>query len=160
MSIPARAKITGSYINTALAKTESMLNGYDEALLLDERGHIVEGSAENIFLVKDNHVFTPPVSDDILVGITRDTVMMLLREELNIPVHERNIDRTEVYQADEVFLVGTGAEISHVGEVDKRTIGTGKIGPISKQIQDFYFKMVHGELAKYKHFLTKIEKKS
>jgi branched-chain amino acid aminotransferase len=159
MAIPARAKITGSYVNTALAKTESILNGYDEALLLDDRGHVVEGSAENIFMIKDSTVFTPPVSDDILVGITRETIILLLEKELKLNVVERNIDRTEIYQADEVFLVGTGAEVSPVTEIDKRTVGSGNIGPVSDKIRDIYSKLVHGELKNYMHFLTKIEKK-
>ncbi|HVZ58834.1 MAG TPA: branched-chain amino acid transaminase, partial [Patescibacteria group bacterium] len=124
-SIPPRAKITGAYANTSLAKTESIAGGYDEALLMDNRGHVVEGSAENVFLVKNGVVITPPVSDDILVGITRDTMMRLISDQLHLPLVERSIDRSEVYQADELFLVGTGAEVTPVIKVDGRNIGDG-----------------------------------
>ncbi len=158
LSIPPRAKITGSYMNTALAKTESNLNGYDEALLLDGAGHVVEGSAENIFMVKNGVVITPPESDDILVGITRDTVMTILKKEMGIEVIERSIGRSEVYSADEFFVVGTGAEVTPVIEIDRRKIGTGKIGKISKEVKNIYFKLVHGEYKKYGEFLTKITK--
>jgi branched-chain amino acid aminotransferase len=157
-SIPPRAKITGSYINTALAKTESVFNGYDEALFMDKNGHIVEGSAENIFVVKNGKIYTPYVSDDILQGITRDTVMKLCQEELGIAVEERSIDRSEIYQVDEIFLVGTGAEVSPVVEVDKRAIGEGKVGPIAKRIKKLYFDIVHGKNKKYQHWLTKVTK--
>jgi branched-chain amino acid aminotransferase len=156
MSIPPRAKITGSYVNTALAKTEAVLNGYDEALLLDMNGHIVEGSAENIFVLKDGVALTPPVHDDILVGITRDTIIMLLQKELNIEVIQRSIDRSEIYSADEVFLVGTGAEVLPVLEVDKRQIGNMKIGKVTKKVSDIYFSLAHGTYGKYNEFLTKI----
>lgn len=156
-SIPPRGKITGAYVNTALAKTESELNGYSEALILDERGHIVEGSAENVFLVKAGKIYTPPESDDILVGITRDTIMTICSKELGLEVIERSIDRSEVYSADELILVGTGAEVSPVTEVDKRKIRDGKIGEISAKIRDIYFKMVYGEMKGYESFATKIK---
>ena len=155
-SIPPRSKITGAYVNTSLAKTESLLAGYDEALLLDHNGHIVEGSAENIFMIKDGVAITPPVSDDILQGITRDTVMKLLEQELKIKVVERSIDRSEIYHADEVLLVGTGAEISPVIEVEGRIIGTGEIGKISKQLKELYFQLVHGEYKNFSEFTTKV----
>lgn len=155
-SIPPRAKISGAYVNTALAKTESALSGYDEALLLDGSGHIVEGSAENIFIVKGGKVITPPVSDDILEGITRDTVIKILEEDLKIKVLERSVDRSEIYSADEVFLVGTGAEISPVIEVDKREIGKGEAGEISQQVKEIYHQLVRGRYSKYPEFLNKI----
>lgn len=157
-AIPPRAKISGSYVNTALAKTESLLSGYDEAIFLDNKGHIVEGSAENIFIIKNNALITPPCSDDILQGITRDTVINLAKGELRLPVAERNIGRSELYQADEVLLVGTGAEISPVIEVDGRKIGNGEIGLISQKIQKLYFDIVHGENPKYKRYITEIVK--
>jgi branched-chain amino acid aminotransferase len=155
-AIPPRAKITGSYINTALAKTESQLNGYDEALFLDESGHVVEGSAENIFIIRGNTLITPSISEDILQGITRETIMMLARDHTNLTLVERSIGRTELYQADEVFLVGTGAEVAPVIEIDKREIGTGKTGPHTEKIKDLYFKLVHGQLPEYKQLFTKI----
>ena len=155
-AIPPRAKVTGSYINTSLAKTDAALAGYDEALLLDQTGHVAEGSAENIFLVKNNTFVTPPVSDDILEGITRNTMIELIQKELKLPVTERSIGRTEVYQVDELFLVGTGAEVTSVISVDKRPVGNGEIGEHTKALKDLYFKIVHGENEKYKHWLTKI----
>lgn len=155
-AIPPRAKITGAYINTALAKTESTLAGYEEALFMDKDGHIVEGSAENLFVIRDGVVYTPHVSDDILQGITRDTVMKLCKEELGIQVQERSIDRSEIYQVDEVFLVGTGAEVSPVREIDGRVIGDGKVGPVTTQIKKLYFDIVRGNNKKYNDWLTKI----
>lgn len=156
-SIPPRAKITGSYVNTSLAKTDSLLAGYDEALLLDQNGHIVEGSAENIFMFKDGEIITPPVSDDILQGITRKTVMQLIKDKLKKDVIERSIDRSEIYHADEIILVGTGAEILPVVEVDGRKIGDGAIGKNAAKLKDLYYKLVHGELSEYSSFFTKVK---
>ncbi|MCL5784394.1 MAG: branched-chain amino acid transaminase [Patescibacteria group bacterium] len=155
-AISPKAKITGAYVNTCLAKTESALAGYNEALFLDNKGHVVEGSAENIFIVKNGIIVTPPVSDDILQGITRDTVIQLFQEDLGTQVIERSINRTEVYQADEIFLVGTGAEISPVVEVDGRKIGDGSIGKITTQIKNIYYQLVRGKLLKHREFLTKV----
>lgn len=155
-AIPPRGKITGAYVNTALAKTESLQNGYEEALFLDHNGHIVEGSAENLFMVRNGAVITPPLSDDILQGITRDTIIRLCKNDFNVEVIERSIDRSEIYCADEVFLVGTGAEVSPVIEIDKRPIGNGSIGNITKKVKDMYFALVRGQLTVYKEFSTKI----
>jgi branched-chain amino acid aminotransferase len=152
--IPARAKITGIYANSALAKTEAQLNGFDEAIMLDERGHISEGSGENIFVVMDGVIYTPPPSSDILVGITRDTVMTLAREELGIPVVERDIDRTELYTADECFMTGTAAHVTPVVELDRRAIGDGKMGPVSREMVRLYFDIIKGKNAKYAHWCT------
>lgn len=155
-AIPPRGKLTGSYVNTALAKSESLFAGYEEAILLDNDGHVVEGSAENIFIVREGEIITPPESSDILIGLTRQTIMMLCEKDLHIPVIERNIDRSELYQADEVFFVGTGAEVSPVVEIDGRAIGNGKIGPITAKIKETYFQLVHGQYPKYKEFITTI----
>ena len=152
--IPARAKITGIYANSALAKTEAQLNGFDEAIMLDERGHISEGSGENIFVIMDGVMYTPPPSSDILVGITRDTVITLAREELGVPVVERDIDRTELYTADECFMTGTAAHVTPVVELDRRAIGSGKMGPISAEIVRLYFDIITGKNAKYLHWCT------
>jgi branched-chain amino acid aminotransferase len=152
--IPARAKITGIYANSALAKSEAQLNGFDEAIMLDERGHISEGSGENIFVVMDGVMYTPPPSSDILVGITRDTVITLAREELGVPVVERDIDRTELYTADECFMTGTAAHVTPVVELDRRAIGSGKMGPISAEIVRLYFDIITGKNAKYLHWCT------
>lgn len=156
-AIPPRGKLTGSYVNTALAKSESLFAGYEEAILLDNDGHVVEGSAENIFIVRDGHIITPPESSDILIGITRQTIMTLCKDDLHIQVIERNIDRSELYQADEVFFVGTGAEVSPVVSIDGRAIGNGKIGSITAKIKETYFQLVHGQYPKYKEFITTIK---
>src|SRR3989337_69899 len=137
--IPARAKITGIYANSALAKTEAQLNGFDEAIMLDERGHISEGSGENIFVVDRDRLITPPPSSNILVGITRETAITLAREELGIQTVERDIDRTELYTADECFMTGTAAHVTPVVELDRRPIGDGKMGPVAKRLVRLYF---------------------
>jgi branched-chain amino acid aminotransferase len=152
--IPARAKITGIYANSALAKTEAQLNGFDEAIMLDERGHISEGSGENIFVIIDGVVYTPPPSSDILVGITRDTVMTLLREEMGMAVVERDIDRTELYTADECFMTGTAAHVTPVVELDRRKIGDGKMGEVSARLVNLYFDIIRGNNPKYAHWCT------
>jgi branched-chain amino acid aminotransferase len=152
--IPARAKITGIYANSALAKTEAQLNGFDEAIMLDERGHISEGSGENIFVIMDGVIYTPPPSSDILVGITRDTVITLAREELGMPVVERDIDRTELYTADECFMTGTAAHVTPVVELDRRAIGDGKMGPLTAKMVKLYFEIITGKNPKYLHWCT------
>lgn len=151
-ALPARAKIVGAYVNTAFAKSEAARNGYDEAIVLDDEGHAVEGSAENLFIVRDGVIITPPVTDNILEGITRKTVMTLACD-LGYAVVERSIDRTELYFADEVFLSGTGAKVSPVTEIDGYAIGGGKIGAISACIQESYFNAVKGRQEKYKSWV-------
>jgi branched-chain amino acid aminotransferase len=148
-AVPARAKVTGSYVNSALAKSEALENGYDEAIVLTESGHVSEGSAENVFLLKDGVFATPPVTDDILEGVTRRLVMGLIRDELNLPVVERSIDRTELYTGDELFLCGTGAQVSPVIEVDRRPVGDGRVGEFTQEVQHLYFGAVRGDNPKY-----------
>jgi branched-chain amino acid aminotransferase len=145
-AIPARGKIAGSYVNSALAKTDAVLAGFDEALLLNEHGHVCEGSVENVFMVRNGVVVTPPVTDDVLEGFTRATVMQLLREDLGRTVVERSIDRTELYLAEEVFLTGTGAEISPVTRVDHRLLGDGRIGPVASSVRTRYLETVCGRV--------------
>lgn len=147
--IPARAKISGAYVNSALAKTEAQNNGYDEAIMLTSEGHVSEGSAENIFLLINNELVTPPASENILLGVTRDTVMQLARRELDRITRERVIDRTELYIADEILLTGTGAQLAPVVEVDHRPVGTGKIGTISAELQRLYGDVVRGRRSEY-----------
>jgi branched-chain amino acid aminotransferase len=154
-AIPARSKITGSYVNPAFSKSEAMLNGYDEAIVLTQDGHVAEGSAENLFMVRDGVLITPPVSDDILEGITRAGVFEIAKH-LDIPIKERSIDRTELYIADEVFLCGTGAQVSPVASVDHRAVGDGRVGPISKQISKTYFDAVRGRSGAFRHWITPI----
>ena len=155
-TIPARCKVTGGYVNSALARTEAMEQGFDEELFLTQDGFISEGSAENIFLVRNSSVVTPDRSQDILEGITRDVLLTLCREELGLTVVERQVGRTEAYVADEVFLCGTGAQVSPVIEVDRRPIGSGKIGPMTTRIQQLYFDVVRGNHPKYRHWCTPV----
>lgn len=155
-AIPARAKISGSYVNSALAKSEALDNGYDEAIMLSHDGHVSEGSAENLFMLRDGVFSTPPVTEDILEGITRKQVIGLIRDELGLPVVERQIDRTELYTCDELVLCGTGAQISPVIEVDHRAVGDGRVGPHTLQLQDLYFRAVRGEDPRYRDWLTPI----
>ena len=155
-AIPPRGKIAGSYVNPSLQKTEALQNGFDEAIVLTSNGrHVSEGSAMNIFIVKDNILVTPPVTDDILEGITRDTVIKLAGDE-GLQVLERSVDRTELFAADELFFCGTGAQISPIGFVDKRTIANGEIGPITKKLQDIYFGVVKNEVEKYSSWCTQV----
>jgi branched-chain amino acid aminotransferase len=154
-AIPSRAKIVGSYVNPAFSKTEAMLNGYDEALVLSDDGHISEGSAENIFVIRDGVIATPPVTDDILEGITRAGVMEICAE-LGLPVVERSIDRSEIYIADEAFFCGTGAQLSPITSVDHRPVGSGSVGPVTKRIKDRYFEIVRGTVPEYRHWVTPI----
>lgn len=158
-SIPPRAKITGAYVNTALAKSDALNSGFDEAVFLDRNGHVLEGSAENLFIIRDGVVITPPVSDDILQGITRSTVMTLLEKELKLKTVERSIGRTELYQSDEIFLVGTGAEVAPVIEVDGRKVANGEAGEITTKLKKLYFDTVHGNNASYKEWSTKVTAK-
>jgi branched-chain amino acid aminotransferase len=153
---PARAKITGTYINSALAKTEAHLNGYDEAIMLTDDGHVSEGSAENILMFVGGQVITPPPTDNILLGITRDTLLTLAREQLGLTVVERSIDRSELYGADELLLCGTGAQIAPVLSVDRRPIGGGAIGPHAARLQALYDDIVRGRDARYQHWLTRV----
>ncbi len=148
--IPARGKITGAYANSAFIKTDATLSGFDEALVLDHNGHISEGSAENFFMVRDGVAITPPVTTNILEGITRRTIMHLLSEEMGMPVEVREIDRTEVFIADEAFFCGTGVQVVAITEVDHRSVGTGKLGPVVRQLRQLYFDLVRGKIAKYR----------
>ena len=155
LAIPARAKVVGNYVNSAFSKSEAMLNGHDEAIVLTESGKVSEGSAENLFLLRGDTLITPGANDDILEGITRAAVIEIARE-FGIKVAERSIDRSELYIGDELFLCGTGAQISPVIEVDHRAIGTGAIGPVTKRIQERYFAAVQGRVPEYAHWLTPI----
>jgi len=149
-AIPARAKITGAYVNSAFAKSEAMQNGFDEAIMLTHEGHVSEGSAENIFLLMNGEFVTPAPTENILLGITRETVIELARREFGRITRERQIDRTELYIADEILLCGTGAQIAPVIKVDHRPIGDGTIGPISKALQQLYFDVVRGHIPDYR----------
>ncbi len=152
---PPRAKITGLYVNSALAKSEAIANGFDEAILLSHEGHVAEGSAENIFLVKNGVLYTPDPSQNVLEGCTRRSIMDIAREEFGINIVERSIDRSELYGADEVFFTGTAAGVVFVQSVDRRTVGDGRIGPITKKLADYYERIVRGRESKYASWLTR-----
>lgn len=154
LGIPARAKVTGIYVNSALAKTEAEMNGFDEAIVLGHDGHVSEGSGENIFMVANGEIITPPQHDNILVGITRDSIVRLAQEELGLDVVERSIDRSELYIADEVFMTGTAAHVTPIVEIDRRPIGSGAAGTISMKLQRLYFAACLGELPKYSEWIT------
>jgi branched-chain amino acid aminotransferase len=155
-ALPARGKIVGGYVNMAFQKSEAELNGFDEAIVLTADGHVNEASAANLWMVRDGVAITPPVTDDILEGVTRKAMVELLGNE-GVPVEIRSIDRSELYIADEMFLCGTGVQISPVIEIDHRPIGTGGIGPIGRMVRDRYFDAVRGRLPAYRHWLTEIE---
>ncbi len=154
LGIPPRAKVTGIYVNSALAKTEAQLNGFDEAIVLNADGHVSEGSGENIFIVRDGTLITPSPSDNVLEGITADTVVELAAEELGVRTVERPIDRSELYIADEVFMTGTAAHLTPVIEVDRRLVADGDPGPITKQLSALFFDVIRGKNAKYAHWCT------
>lgn len=155
-AIPARGKITGSYANSALIKSEAQLNGFDDALVLNQDGHVSEASAANFMMVRHGKLITPSISDNVLEGITRSAVLQIAQERLGLIVEERPIDRSEVYAADEVLLCGTGVQISAAVSVDHRAIGTGKVGPIATALQSAFFRVVRGEDPDYQHWLTAI----
>ncbi len=154
--IPSRGKITGGYVNSAFVRSEAHWNGYDEGIVLNQDGHVAEGSAENLFIVRDGKLRTPPVTDNILEGITRSTLLHLAQHELGIPVVEASIDRSELYVADEVMFCGTGAQVAGVVEIDHRPIGGGKLGPITQKLQHQYFDVVRGRVQKFKDWLTPV----
>lgn len=155
-SIPARGKITGAYVNSALAKTDAQRSGFDEALVLNADGHVSEGSAENVFVLRNGAVVTPAITENVLEGITRNTIITLLRDELGVDVVERPIDRTEVYLADEAFFSGTGVQIAAITRVDHRPIGTGKMGHLVAELRDLYFNVVRGKVPKYRAWNTPV----
>lgn len=155
-AIPPRAKVAGSYANAALIKTDAHNMGFDDAVVLDEAGQVTEGSAMNLFLVQNGKLVTTTKTDNILVGVTRNTIMELARDVLGIETEERAIDRTELYISDEAFYCGTGAQVSPIVSVDNRKLGDGNVGEISKSLQKLYFDVVKGKVAKYKKWCMPI----
>ena len=148
--IPPRGKIAGAYVNSAFAKTDAQRAGFDEAIVLNQDGHVSEASAANFFLVKNGTAITPPVTDNVLEGITQRTVIELLTRELGVPVIQRSIDRSEITLADEAFLCGTGVQIAAITRVDHRPIGSGRMGPIVSALRSLYFAVVRGRRAEYR----------
>ncbi len=152
---PPRAKITGLYVNSALAKSEAVQNGFDEAILLSHDGHVAEGSAENIFIVRRGVLYTPDPSQNVLEGVTRRVIMELARDELGVAIVERSIDRGELYAADEVFFTGTAVGICPVASIDRRVIGDGTIGSITQRLRTLYDRIVTGREPRYERWLTR-----
>ncbi|HUG17101.1 MAG TPA: branched-chain amino acid transaminase [Thermomicrobiales bacterium] len=153
--IPSRGKITGGYINSSLAKDQADEAGYDDALMLNTAGKVAEGSGANLFLVRNGTLITSPINSDILEGITRRSILMFARDA-GIPAEEREIDRSELYVADEAFFCGTGAQVASIGSVDGRAVGDGTRGPITERIQDIFFSLVRGQDRTYDELLTKV----
>jgi len=158
-AIPARAKICGAYVNSALASDEARRNGFDEAILLNEDGHVAEGATCNLFMVRDRKLITPPIYENVLEGITRDCVMQLARNELALEIVERPIDRSELYRSDELFLTGTAVGIAPVVRVDHRTVRGGTIGAITRDIQRFYIDATRGHIETYRRWLLPVYEK-
>ena len=156
VSIPARAKGTGIYINSALAKTEAVLNGFDEAIMLNNDGHVSEGSGENIVIIRGDKLITPSPADNVLEGITLDTVLDLAQRELGLQVEARTIDRSELYVADEVFMTGTAAHVTPLLEVDRRPVADGEIGPITAKLKARYFNIIYGRVPEYRQWCTAV----
>lgn len=154
--IPARGKISGAYVNSALAKSDAVRAGFDEAIVLTQDGHVSEGSAMNIFLVRDGVLLTPPVTDNILEGITRRTVITLAQEVLGLEVIERKIDRTEVFICDELFMTGTAAQITAVTQVDHRKVGSGAMGVVTAHLREIFADVVRGRLPQYRYWNTPV----
>jgi branched-chain amino acid aminotransferase len=151
-TIPARGKIAGAYVNSAFIKTDAVRAGFDEAIVLNADGHISEGSAANFFMLRNGVFATPPITDNVLEGITRRTVIQMIRDELGKDVQERQIDRTELYLADEMFFCGTGAQISAITRVDHRPVGSGRIGDMTAHLRQMYFDVVRGRAPKYREW--------
>jgi branched-chain amino acid aminotransferase len=158
--IPARGKIAGAYVNSAFSKTDALRSGFDEVLVLNQDGHISEGSAANFFLMRNGVWATPPITDNVLEGITRRTIMQIMHDEFGWEVVERRIDRTEIYIADEAFLCGTGVQISAIARVDHRNVGTGQLGQSTARLRDIYSDIVHGRVAKYRGWCHPIYEKT
>ena len=156
--IPARGKITGAYANSALIKTDAVRAGFDEALVLSDNGHISEGSAMNLFMVRDGELVTPPVTENVLEGITRRSVLNLAKSELDLKVIERPIDRTEVYLCEELFFTGTAAQVTAITQVDFRPVGDGVMGPISDRLRNLFNDVVQGKLTAYRDWIVPVYK--
>ena len=154
-AIPPRAKVSGAYANTALIKSDAQLSGFDDAIVLDENGRVTEGSAMNLFLVQNGKLVTSRTTDNILIGVTRNTIMQIAKDA-DIEVEEREVSRTELYTSDEAFYCGTGAQISPIVTIDHRKLGTGKVGPIASKLQNLYFDVVKGKVDKYKEWCMPI----
>jgi branched-chain amino acid aminotransferase len=157
-AIPARGKVSGAYANSSLIKSDAVLAGYDEAIVLNQDGHVSEMSAANFFMLRDGVAISPPVNANILEGIVRRSLIRLLRDELDVDVVERNIDRSEVYLADEAFMCGTGVQLVPITRVEHRNIGLGETGPVTNRLRNLFFRVVKGEVEKYRNWLVPVYK--
>lgn len=155
-AIPARGKVNGTYVNSALAKSDAMLSGFNEAILLNQDGHVSEATAANFMMVRDGVLITPPITANLLEGVVRRSMIEIARDKLGISVEQREIDRSELYLADEIFFCGTGVQMAAVGSVDHRTIGDGSKGPITAEIGDAFEKILLGEDDKYAHWISPV----
>jgi len=155
-SLPLGAKITGAYVNSSLAKAEALEKGYDEAILLSQERTVAEGSGENLFLVKDGKLITPPLNEIILPGITRASIIELADKELGVDTIERKVNKDELFSADELFFCGTGAQVSPIIEVDGKKVKDGKVGPLTRKLQAVYFKAARGDDQRYADWVTPV----
>jgi branched-chain amino acid aminotransferase len=155
-TLPPMAKATGQYINSSLAKMEALKGGYDEAIMLNHAGYVTDGSGENVFVVKEGVIQTPPLSAGCLDGITRDSIITIARDQ-GYEVVERNLSRFDLYAADEAFFTGTAAEVAPIREVDDRALGSNGRGPVTKELQEIFHGVVRGEIATYERWLTDVE---
>ncbi len=155
-AIPSRGKVNGTYVNSALAKSEAMLSGFDEAIFLNQDGHVSEASAANLMMVRDDTLITPPVTANVLEGIVRKSLIALAQDALGVRVQERHIDRSELYLADEVFFCGTGVQMAQVQSIDHRPVGHGKGNPITSKLNDLFVRVITGQEPDYRHWLTPV----
>jgi branched-chain amino acid aminotransferase len=153
-AIPPRAKAGGAYMNTALIVSEARRSGFDDAIVLTNEGHVSEGSAMNFFMVRNGVLITPAITEDILEGVTRNTLIQLAQEQFGLTVQERQVDRTELYIADEAFYCGTGAQVAPITKIDHRPVGDGQIGAITAKLQSLYFDVVKNRLPQYADWCT------
>ncbi len=152
-SVPSRAKVNGAYVNSVLGRQDAIDSGYDDCVFLDQAGHVCELSAANIFIVRDGKLITPHTASDILEGINRRTILEIARAS-GMPVHERSVDLTELYVADEVFACGTSSFVAPITDVDRRVVGTGKMGPVTERFRGMHDRILHGKEAGYEGLLT------
>ena len=158
-AIPARGKVNGTYVNSAFAKSDAMLSGFDEAILLNQDGHVSEATAANFMMIRQGKLITPPISANLLEGITRRSLLHLAETELGIEIEEREIDRSELYLADEAFFCGTGVQISAIGSIDHRTLGDGSRGAVTEKLGNTFGRVLIGEEPRYTHWLTPVPEK-
>lgn len=155
-AISTKAKLNGAYVSSAFSKTEAVKDGYDEGILLNSNGTVAEAGSANIFGIKDGVVFTPPLSDNILDGITRRSLIELFRNELQVEVREESFDRDALFKFDELFFSGTAAKVAWIKTLDKKQIGDGKMGPLTKKVKELFDEISHGNNKKYEKWLTKV----